>query len=147
MEVFAFREELVAEYKRFARRFTDIRSSDVSRKVDVALVGGSFCSAPHVQLSPHCKAREWGEAKNSACFERRGFDFAHAVRAFLDPHRIVAQDRRRDYGEDRYRLLGTVDGRVYVVVYTVRGSAVRIILARKANAKEVADDEHNAHQD
>ena len=40
----------------------------------------------------------WDEAKNSVCFERRGFDFAHAVRAFLDPHRIVAQDRRRDYG-------------------------------------------------
>ena len=78
---------------------------------------------------------EWDEAKNSACFERRGLDFAYAVRAFLDPHRIVAQDRRRDYGEDRYRLLGTVDGRAYVVVYTVRGSAVRIISARKANRK------------
>ena len=76
---------------------------------------------------------EWGEAKNSACFERRGFDFAYAVRAFLDPHRIVAQDRRRDYGEDRYRLLGRIDGRAYVVVYTLRGSAVRIISARKAN--------------
>ena len=98
---------------------------------------------------PICKRMEfeWDEAKNSACFERRGFDFAYAVRAFLDPHRIVAQDRRRDYGEDRYRLLGTVDGRAYVVVYTVRGSAVRIISARKANGKEVADYEHDAHQD
>ena len=45
----------------------------------------------------------------------------------------------RDYGEDRYRLLGEIDGRAYVVVYTVRGSAVRIISARKTNAKEVAD--------
>ena len=90
---------------------------------------------------------EWDEAKSSACFERRGFDFAHAVRTFLDPHRIVVQDRRRDYGEDRYRLLGTADGRAYVVVYTVRGSAVRIISARKANPKEVADYEHNARQD
>ena len=90
---------------------------------------------------------EWNEGKNSACFERRGFDFAYATWAFLDPHRIVAQDRRRDYGEDRYRLLGRIDGRVYVVVYTVRGSAVRIISARKASGKEVADYEHNAHQD
>jgi len=24
---------------------------------------------------------EWDESKNSACFERRGFDFAYAVRA------------------------------------------------------------------
>ena len=90
---------------------------------------------------------EWDGVKNSACFERRGFDFAYAVRAFLDPHRIVAQVRRRDYGEDRHRLLGTVDGRVYVVVYTVRDTAVRTISARKANPKEVADYEHNAHQD
>ncbi len=52
-----------------------------------------------------------------------------------------------DYGEDRYRLFGTIEGRAYVVVYTVRGSAIRIISARKANAKEVADYEHNTRQD
>ena len=90
---------------------------------------------------------EWDNVKNSACFERRGFDFAYALRAFLDPRRIVAQDRRRDYGEDRYRLLGTVDGRAYVIVYTLRGSSIRIISARKANRREVTDYEHNARQD
>ncbi len=40
-----------------------------------------------------------------------------------------------------------IDGRAYVVVYTMRGSAIRIISARKANGKEVADYEHNARQD
>jgi len=40
-----------------------------------------------------------------------------------------------------------INGRAYVIVYTVRGSAVRIISARKANPKEGADYEHNAHQD
>ena len=89
---------------------------------------------------------EWDEAKNNACLERRGFDFAHAVNAFHDPHRIVVQDQRRDYGEERYRLLGTVDGRTYVVVYTMRGQVLRFISARKANRKEVADYEHNARQ-
>ena len=90
---------------------------------------------------------EWDEAKSGACFEHRGFDFAHALAAFLDPQRIIAQDRRRDYGEDRYRLLGSIDGRVYVVVYTMRNSAIRIISARKASRKEVAEYEHNARQD
>ncbi|MCY4429792.1 MAG: BrnT family toxin [Rhodospirillales bacterium] len=88
---------------------------------------------------------EWDDAKNNACFERRGFDFAYAVRVFFDPQRIVVQDRRRDYGEDRYRLLG--GRRPYVVVYTVWSSVVRIISARKASPKEVADYEHNARQD
>ena len=90
---------------------------------------------------------EWDDAKSNACFERRGIDFAYAVRAFLDPHRMVAKDRRRDYGEDRCRLLGMIDGRAYAVVYTTRGSAICIISARKANRKEVADYEHNARQD
>ncbi len=57
------------------------------------------------------------------------------------------QDRRWDYGEDRYRLIGMIDGRAYVVVYTVRGSAIRIISARKANRKEISDYEYHARQD
>ena len=90
---------------------------------------------------------EWDEAKSTACFTRPGFDFAYAVRAFFDPRRIVVQDRRRDYGEDRYRLLGMIDGRAYVVIYTVRVSVIRIVSARKANTREIAKHEYNAHQD
>ena len=70
---------------------------------------------------------EWDDAKSDACFAQRGFDFAYAIRAFLDDDRIVGRDRRWDYGEDRYRLLGAIEGRVVVVIYTVRGSAIRII--------------------
>ena len=90
---------------------------------------------------------EWDDAKSDDCFKRRGFDFAYAVRAFLDPRRIVSPDTRRDYGEDRYKLIGAIDGRVYVVVYTVRDPAVRIISARKAGRKEVAEHGHETHQD
>lgn len=90
---------------------------------------------------------EWDDAKSDACFLRRGFDFAYALRVFFDPHRIVVQDRRLDYGEDRYRVLGMIQERVFVVVYTMRGSAIRIISARKANIKEIADYEQNTHQD
>ena len=43
--------------------------------------------------------------------------------------------------------LGMIDGRAYVVVYTMRGSAIRIVSARKANGKEVANYEYNARQD
>ena len=75
------------------------------------------------------------------------FDFAYALRVFSDPHRIVVQDRRWDYGENRYSALGMIEGRVYVVIYTVRGSALRIISPRKANAKEYRNYEHDTHQD
>ena len=88
---------------------------------------------------------ESDDAENTACFTCRGFDFASAVRAFFDPRRVVAQDRCRDYGEDRVRLLGMIDGRAYVVIYTVRVSVIRIISARKANKREIANYEYNAH--
>ncbi len=90
---------------------------------------------------------EWNDAKSDACFTQRGFDFAYAVRAFLDEERIVGRDGRWDYGEDRYRLLGAIEGRVFVVVYTTRGSAIRIISARKANFGEVREYEQNTRQD
>ena len=90
---------------------------------------------------------EWNDAKSDDCFTHRGFDFAYAVRAFLDPNRIVRRDRRWDYGEDRYRLLASIEGRVFVLIYTMRGSAIRIISARKANGKEVREYEHKARQD
>ena len=90
---------------------------------------------------------EWDDAKSDACLVERGFDFAYAIRAFLDDDRIVSRDLRRDYGEDRYRLLGAIEDRVFVVIYTTRGSAIRIISARKANGKEVREYEQDTSQD
>ena len=90
---------------------------------------------------------EWDEGKSDDCFVQRGFDFNFAIRAFLDPNRIVRIDRRWDYGEDRYRLLGSIEGRLFAVIYTMRGSVIRIISARKANRKEVRGYEQNARQD
>ena len=90
---------------------------------------------------------EWDDAKSDACLAQRGFDFAYAIRVFLDDDRFVGRDRRWDYGEDRYRLFGAIEGRVFVVIYTVRGSAIRIISARKANRREVREYEQNARQD
>ncbi len=59
---------------------------------------------------------EWDEAKSEACFRERGFDFAHALRAFFDPDRMVRQDTRHLYGEARYRLMGKIDRRLFVLV-------------------------------
>jgi uncharacterized protein len=56
---------------------------------------------------------EWDEAKSETCFAERGFDFAHVIRAFLDPNRVVRSDARWTYSEDRYQLLGSIEGRVF----------------------------------
>lgn len=90
---------------------------------------------------------EWDEGKSDACFRDRGFDFAYAVSAFADPDRIIRQDTRHSYGEDRYQLIGRIEERLFVLVYTPRHDAIRIISARKANSREVKRYENRSHDD
>jgi uncharacterized DUF497 family protein len=73
---------------------------------------------------------EWDEAKSDACFKDRGFDFAYCASAFFDQDRLVQEDTRYSYGEERYQLTGRIDGRIYVIVYTLRTDSMRIISAR-----------------
>jgi uncharacterized DUF497 family protein len=62
--------------------------------------------------------------------------FEYAVRVFLDPHRLDSEDTRRDYSEQRRLSLGEIDGRLFAVAYTPRGTVIRLISARKANERE-----------
>jgi uncharacterized DUF497 family protein len=48
----------------------------------------------------------------------------------------VREDRRYDYGEDRFILLGIVQDRLLAVAYSQRGGRVRIISARLAEPQE-----------
>ncbi len=89
---------------------------------------------------------EWDEAKSEACFNQRGFDFAYAAQAFFDPQQLVRADMRYSYGEDRFKLLGAIDSRIFAIVYTPRANATRIISARKANAREVKHYENGTYE-
>jgi len=80
---------------------------------------------------------EWDETKSEACFQSRGFDFAFAARAFFDPDRLVEADTRQSYGEARFQLMGNIEGRLFVVVFTPRNDVICLISARKANLREV----------
>ena len=90
---------------------------------------------------------EWDEAKSEACFQARGFDFAYAARAFFDPDRVVQADTRHSYGEERFQVMGRIEQRLFVIVYTPRRDAIRIISARKANQREVRDYENRTRED
>ncbi len=52
MDVFAFRDRLVAEHGRFSRSFTRIRAQDIAKAVEEAYDGGQFWPAPLIQLNP-----------------------------------------------------------------------------------------------
>ena len=87
---------------------------------------------------------EWDLAKSNACRNSRNFDFAYVISVFADPILLVEHDQRWDYGEERFRALGIVEDKVYVVVFTRRNKAIRIISARRANSREVKHYEKNS---
>ncbi len=49
---------------------------------------------------------------------------------------ISLEDTRKDYGERRLRVLGTIDGKLHTAVVTPRGETIRVISLRRANRRE-----------
>lgn len=78
---------------------------------------------------------EWDDGKHRRNEQERsiGFDVASSI---FEGDTIERPDARRNYGEDRIKAIGTVEGVVLHVVYTRRGNVYRIISARRANRKE-----------
>ena len=78
---------------------------------------------------------EWDENKRQANLEKHGVDFEQ-VHLFDWQTAKIVEDLRYDYGEPRAIAFGMIDARLYVLVYTWREGAVRVIGLRKANERE-----------
>jgi len=76
-------------------------------------------------------------AKSDANVRERGLPFSLVKDEFDWATALIAEDRRKDYGEARYEALGYVGQRLHVVVYAPSGNSVRVISFRKANKREV----------
>jgi uncharacterized DUF497 family protein len=80
---------------------------------------------------------EWDDRKAAVTLERRGLSFEVESTVFRDPMRVESPDLRKDYGEQRIRVLGrAADGVVLAVIYTERGDRIRIISVRRATRQE-----------
>lgn len=66
--------------------------------------------------------------------------FVHARVVFADPFAIGEFGDREDYGEERFTLVGMVEGTLILVAYTEREERGRIISARRATRHEQDDD-------
>ena len=51
---------------------------------------------------------------------------------------LIWEDRRKDYGEMGYSVLGFIEDRLHSVVFTPRDGKPRVISLRKANKREVS---------
>jgi len=79
---------------------------------------------------------EWDDAKAAANYAKHGITFDAARDVFKDPFAIEQIDDRRDYGEERWTLLGMAEDCLLLVAYTMRGNRVRLISARAAEPFE-----------
>jgi len=83
----------------------------------------------------HLVKLEWDEKKNAENKEKHGLDFRDAEQVF-DGETATFLDDRCDYGEDRYITIGLLEGRLVVIVHTLRGENIRVISMRKGNTRE-----------
>jgi len=79
---------------------------------------------------------EWDPEKAVANLEKHGVAFDEASLAFFDPNAIEFFDDLNSEDEIRYQLVGISRVRLLFVGYTVRNDRIRIITARKADAKQ-----------
>ena len=80
---------------------------------------------------------EWDEEKAKANLKKHRVSFDEAITVLIDSFSITIPDPDHSLDEQRYIDIGISDnGRVLVVVYTERGSNIRIISCRKATPSE-----------
>ena len=75
--------------------------------------------------------------KRASTLRERSLDFADAAEVFVGKALNIPDDRR-DYGEVRIVMVGSLRGRMVIVVCTPRGNARHVISMRKANDREKA---------
>lgn len=78
---------------------------------------------------------EWDEGKRLANLEKHGLDFEDAWKVFESDY-LEVEDSREDYDEDRYAVIGLLNG-VVVVIYTPKNEDLyRIISLRRGTRNE-----------
>ena len=80
---------------------------------------------------------EWDRAKAEQNRKKHRVSFDEAVTVFYDPLTATFDDPDHSIGERRFITIGfSSHDRLLVVVHAERGSSIRIISARPANARE-----------
>ena len=86
---------------------------------------------------------EYDSAKNRANLEKHGIDF-DAVQRMWDGAVVGGPAKFR--GEDRMMAIGSIDGKYWTVIVTMRGQTIRIISARRSRDNEIQIHQDNGRQ-
>jgi uncharacterized DUF497 family protein len=80
---------------------------------------------------------EWDAQKAMANLRKHGVSFDEAMTVFADDQSITIPDPDHSEGEERFLVVGSSSrGRILVVSHAERGENIRIISARRADARE-----------
>lgn len=79
---------------------------------------------------------DFDPAKDAGNLAKHGVGLAFGARVFGDRDHVVLASFRPIDGEDRYKAVGQVDGKLWTAVYVQRGPTVRLISVRRSNAGE-----------
>ncbi len=71
-------------------------------------------------------AFEWDPGKNNTNIAKHGISFFEAQHAFLDPHRVIAEDVEHSKTEKRYYCFGKIGEAIITVRFIYKGQVIRI---------------------
>ncbi len=80
---------------------------------------------------------EWNTTKAKLNERKHGVSFDEAAEAFYDKNAVELLDEINSNEEIRYQIVGNSNTRLIFVAYTERNDRIRIISARKANARHI----------
>lgn len=81
-------------------------------------------------------AIEFDPAKDIVNREKHGVSLAFGETVLGDSQVEILPTVRQADGEERFKAVGSVDGRLWTAVLTFRGDAVRFISVRRSNTSE-----------
>jgi len=76
------------------------------------------------------------ERKRTANLKKHGLDFADAPAVIESDAALTFEDRRFDYGEQRFVTLGVLREEVVVIITAETDEEIRVISMRKAERNE-----------
>jgi len=84
---------------------------------------------------------EYDSKKSQINKAKHGIDFEEAKQLFEDESSLIVP-AKEVADEERYALIGRLDGKCYVAIFTFRGEKIRLISVRRCRKKEEANYEH-----
>lgn len=91
---------------------------------------------PCTQASGVPSRFERDDEKAKANELKHGVAFAYAALIFPEEDRADVDASRPEDGAPRRKTVGVIEGRLFAIAHTVRAGAIRLMSARRANARE-----------